>query len=340
MTIEKANNVFKTLIEHRHLGTANALINRAHAVHPLAYSSNPESYYLENVFAVLRFIVESIAAPFFPHMQANLILKQAPRNTPEWMAGIRTAELLKIEWEKLPENKRIEVMKHFAFHMKHDSGLSFINGVKNSQNHCLQNVGKLQEYAHAAAHIVSNHDNGEQNINLRYVYNATHGIIADLIECLLLHLKLTTPPSDLLLKQWNEFFTTYGHDVKFVQICHSQGALHVRNALLKAPKYIRERIIVIAVAPAAIVPKHLCHDSINITSRDFIPHLDLLAKMNGNKKQLYKIQPESGSPLVDHRVSSQTFAPKLTHEIEVKYLDNPTQRTFYSLHQDVSAGLS
>ena len=42
-------------------------------------------------------------------------------------------------------------------------------------------------------------------------------------------------------------------NAKYLQLCHSQGALHLRNALQGLPQEIRDRVIVLAIAPAAII---------------------------------------------------------------------------------------
>lgn len=40
--------------------------------------------------------------------------------------------------------------------------------------------------------------------------------------------------------------------------CHSQGAVHIRNALIDYSPELRERIIVVAIAPGAYVYKEIC----------------------------------------------------------------------------------
>ena len=61
-------------------------------------------------------------------------------------------------------------------------------------------------------------------------------------------------------------------DAKYLQLCHSQGAIHVKNALLESAKEIQNRVIVVAISPACDYFKSLCFDSFNYASnRDVIP---------------------------------------------------------------------
>ena len=99
--------------------------------------------------------------------------------------------------------------------------------------------------------------------HLDWVYNRTHGPVADVLEILTLNLPGCSPnTSDLLLESWKAFHEANANDpdVKFLQFCHSQGTIHVRNALLKAPPEIQNRVKVMAFGPAVIISDETCYD--------------------------------------------------------------------------------
>ena len=65
--------------------------------------------------------------------------------------------------------------------------------------------------------------------------------------------------------------------LKFLMICHSQGAIHVRNALLDYPPNLRSRIIVVAVAPGAYIYRKSCDTATHYrvrAARDPVPRID------------------------------------------------------------------
>ena len=80
----------------------------------------------------------------------------------------------------------------------------------------------------------------------------------DLPECLMGLDYIATEPVRQLHKMWNSFFEKSSANAKFLMVCHSQGAIHVRNALLDYPPELRERILVVAITPAAYIYKVTC----------------------------------------------------------------------------------
>ncbi|MGA8164426.1 MAG: RHS repeat-associated core domain-containing protein, partial [Waddliaceae bacterium] len=72
--------------------------------------------------------------------------------------------------------------------------------------------------------------------NIHGVYNATHGKCVDAMEYLLNKDYFATPPIRYLHKKWDAFFANADSNVPLLQICHSQGAAQVRNALMCYPK--------------------------------------------------------------------------------------------------------
>lgn len=112
-------------------------------------------------------------------------------------------------------------------------------------------------------------------VRVNCIYNKTNGPVADFVEVMILNYSGISFATDILLsKTWTQFHEANKDNphAKLLQICHSQGALHVRNTLKNLSPEIRARVIVVAIAPAAIIPEGLCFESYHYTSKnDFIP---------------------------------------------------------------------
>lgn len=112
--------------------------------------------------------------------------------------------------------------------------------------------------------------------NVHIAHNATHGAVDDLLECKKgLFDRVATEPVACLHTMWDEFFNT-DNQGDFLQICHSQGAIHVLNALESYPdEERRQRIRVVAIAPATYIPNGLCKKASHyITGFDPVPYID------------------------------------------------------------------
>ena len=146
--------------------------------------------------------------------------------------------------------------------LPNDLGIGFINGIWN-------NLKGSKEGAEYVSRLAGGY-------NIHAVYNATHGDM-DLPECLMGLNYIATEPVRQLHKMWNSFFEKSSANAKFLMVCHSQGAIHVRNALLDYPPELRERILVVAIAPAAYIYQETCAKVIHYRAewwRDFVPRLD------------------------------------------------------------------
>lgn len=181
-------------------------------------------------------------------------------------------------------------------------GISLINGIDNNFSELTTHVNYLK-------------DLGAENMYM--VYNPTHWVHNDLFECFLGFMGFTTPPVRQLQEQWDHFFSHNDSDAVFLQICHSQGALHVKNALLDYPEELRKRIIVVAIAPAAYIHPDLCHKVYHYRAaahRDLIPRIDR-SGMKGIEDTIYDLPSLAGSSLHDHNFSSPTYAQVLQERI-------------------------
>jgi hypothetical protein len=174
-----------------------------------------------------------------------------------------------------------------------------------------------------------------------WVYNCTHGKICDLAEALLLNYRGTSPNTGALLQAvWEDFHQKNQEhpEAKYLQFCHSKGAIDVRNALKTAPVSIRNRVIVVAIAPAAIVPKELCYQSFNYASeKDIVPKGELLFALlqdltwlSGTApqhfgvielhKQLKILRSHPEASGIDHDFQSATYTRAIAHHVRAYLL--------------------
>jgi hypothetical protein len=176
-------------------------------------------------------------------------------------------------------------------------GIGFINGIRNT----LEDSVRSTVYT---SHLADGR-------NVCGIYNATHGLMADLMECGGAQQGVHVPPVQLLKNQWQQFFEKHPNG-RFLQICHSGGTIHVKNTLLDLPQALRNRITVVAIAPAAIVPKELCYDSFNYVSRrDFVVYTDFRHTRH-HLDELTVLQPHPDAPFFDHDFMSPTFTKRLS----------------------------
>lgn len=174
-----------------------------------------------------------------------------------------------------------------------NGAIGFINGINTSKDEAIAHADRICSWAMGA--------------KIYGVYNATHRIAVDVIECLLGYCRIPLPPVQLLKNQWTEFFSNAKDDSKFLQICHSGGAIHVFNALSSSPLSIRKKIIVLAISPGVIIPKKLCYKAYNwMSKKDFIPVIDLVGYSRYGK-QLKFVNPSPNTPTPDHNFDSPTY---------------------------------
>jgi RHS repeat-associated protein len=183
--------------------------------------------------------------------------------------------------------------------------IGFINGMCNKKKDALQNARMLSDLS------------GGYNIKL--THNASHGFLGDLVESAYNKAGGSTTPSKLLVAQWKTFFY-FNKELKYLQICHSQGAIHVRNALKMLTSSERDRIKVVAIGPGAYVSRDLCPDSSHyVSNRDPIPILDYKNMMTAN---ITPLKPHPDAHFIDHNFDSPTFTHSLKYHIS-SYIKNP-----------------
>jgi hypothetical protein len=181
--------------------------------------------------------------------------------------------------------------------------VAFINGV----NHKPQRAVKC-------ASLLSSLSGG---YNVYVVYNPTCGILEDLKKSYLeLYKYRVTPPVQKLHEKWNTFFEGARSWERYLQFCHSQGAIQVRNALLSYPEHLRKRMIIVAIAPAAYIPEQICYQAYHYVSRrDIVPWLDRY----GMKKCMGSIcilTPHQDAAFFDHHFLSPTYRAAIQHHLK------------------------
>lgn len=176
--------------------------------------------------------------------------------------------------------------------------IGYINGMKCSFEH-----------ARLDAEKISNHVG--QGYNIHGVHSATHGLPLDYAEALLGQSGISTKPVALLHQVWHRFFQD-NPDSQYLQICHSKGAIHVKNALETFDDALRKRIIVVAIAPAAFIPKGLCSKSHHcLIKKDPVPFFALNSDRIFNPDDEICILPEHADGSHPHDLHGISYTQKM-----------------------------
>lgn len=210
-----------------------------------------------------------IAAKIFRQMPAGGV--GTPKN--QWPISLEEERMGKLQvpelsprvesWEEPPMSQK------FVVRGKEKEGvrIGFINGMSNDL------AG-----ARESAELVSSLAQGHQ---VELVYNKSHGCW-DVAEAILNYLGFSPVTQDLLVENWTRFDREYADNpnAKYIQVCHSQGAIHVKNALNRLPPEIRNRVEVILVAPAAMVSEEDCRGANHFSSvLDPIPRVEVCLRV-------------------------------------------------------------
>ena len=175
--------------------------------------------------------------------------------------------------------------------------IGYINGMGCSFEQAVKDAVRLSD------HIA-------QQYNLHCIHSSYHGSVA------------SENAVKLLKQQWIDFFKLHSSASKYLQICHSNGATHVKNALESMDEAIRQKIIVVSIAPAVFLPKGLCLQSFHyLIKNDPIPIFALFSK------RMFNQTDEGVIVLPDHEDGSHPHDPhgsSYTNAIEKvvrKYID-------------------
>ncbi|HEY2810061.1 MAG TPA: hypothetical protein VGJ00_01535 [Rhabdochlamydiaceae bacterium] len=146
-----------------------------------------------------------------------------------------------------------------------DKCIVYINGMNTDFEDGCKNLEYLQSFVPDAS--------------ITWVFNHSNGIVMDVVEIAALNCSGIAPVTGDLLKQvWLEFYEKNKDNPNAVlfHVCHSQGALLTRAALLESAPEVQRHIEILAVAPAAIISKNWCFESYNYAcSSDIVPKLGM-----------------------------------------------------------------
>ncbi len=183
-----------------------------------------------------------------------------------------------IERERTPNSSKFSTPGQTLPHLR----IYGINGMNTD-------LAQAQSHANYVAQFA-------RGISIDWIHNATHGPLIDILEIFTCNYHGHSPNTAKLLQEnWINFHETHKDNpyLKLLQFCHSQGAIHVRNALENLPEEIRKRVIVIAIAPAAIIPKESCYDSFMYACKgDLVPMGEMFALSLQRDPDTFKAPPE------------------------------------------------
>ncbi|MFZ4773488.1 MAG: DUF6531 domain-containing protein, partial [Chlamydiia bacterium] len=174
----------------------------------------------------------------------------------------------------------------------------FINGINNTKEDAVASALQLSKYGDGA--------------EICGIYNATNGIPLDVGECGVVGLtNMNTPPATLLKNKIDELIATRPSDENFLVVCHSGGGIHLNNFLKTAPTHVQERLIVLTISSAAIIPQEICFQSFNYASTsDLVPKIGQISNL-ACRNEIHYLKPHPDADLVDHAFLSPTFAEPL-----------------------------
>jgi len=263
---------------------------------------------------------QKITSLLFPQNVFSIAFQQITRLA--WVGEQENQILLTRNIQSKGSDKS-ELPKHFKMARTEESScqLGGINGINTSSSEANEHASYLKSFVY--------------NQDIDWVYNRTHGPVIDSFEVLLMnYLGYSPNTANLLRENWIAFHENHKDNpqAKYLQFCHSQGAIHVRNTLLYAPEELRRRIIVIAIAPAVIVSKKLCYKSFNYASKKDIVQIGELAFASGldtnefrtskvlemvleNHEELILLNPHSSATGIDHDFQSPTFKEEIKKHI-------------------------
>jgi hypothetical protein len=99
---------------------------------------------------------------------------------------------------------------------------------------------------------------------LHGVHNSSNGGLIDFGQAFVHHNDRCFKASALLQQEWREYLSTT--EGTYIQLCHSDGASCTYHALHSLEKEYRDRIIVIAIAPATFIPEGYCKAAYHIAN--------------------------------------------------------------------------
>ncbi len=147
-------------------------------------------------------------------------------------------------------------------------------------------------------------------VKLDVYHNSTHGVGLDLAECDFGKKNIATTPVQLLHRGWSDFFAKNPNGY-YLMYCHSQGAIHVMNALITFDRELAKRIQVVAIAPGAYIYEQSCgsvvHYRAKSSLRDPIAHGSDKPGAIREAETIREVASHWDAPYLDHTILSPTY---------------------------------
>jgi hypothetical protein len=177
--------------------------------------------------------------------------------------------------------------------------------------------GIMCSFEDAKANALRISDQWAQGFNLHCTYSATAGFAKDIASALLGQGGAVNPAVLHLLEQWQDFFETHPNEHRLLQFCHSRGAIETYNALVQLPPELRQRIIVIAIAPACLIPEELAYQV-----KNFVIPSDPVVVFAANRQLITTstVQPEHTDTDNPHSMFGDSFHHSVL-PLVTKYID-------------------
>ena len=187
--------------------------------------------------------------------------------------------------------------------------IAFVNGINNTLDEHLLSSLQISRYA------------GFKDIHC--LYRASSGAALDVAEsaCALLYHR-SSVISEEIKRSMADYFAEHPQGM-YLQICHSNGAIQVYNALkdLQSNREMIKRVVVVAIAPAKIIPSAMCGRAVNYVSvshgipRDIVPFFDVVGLIK-NRQDVRFVQAHPKADLWDHSFLSPTYGAVMEQEIQ------------------------
>jgi hypothetical protein len=172
-----------------------------------------------------------------------------------------------------------------AGEQRKDKCIVYINGMNTTFIEGCENLEYLQTFI--------------PDTSITWIYNHSNGAPIDVAEIWALNYRGIAPVTGGLIKQvWMEFYEKNkdNPDAVLLHVCHSQGALLTRIALLQMPPEVRKKIEIVAIAPAAIISNKWCFESYNYaSSSDIVPEMGMIFDQTATPYE------ENYKKLIEHR---------------------------------------
>lgn len=170
--------------------------------------------------------------------------------------------------------------------------------------------GRMEELMAYASSIAG-------GLRVEGTFSPTKGLATDIRRANISLNLVATETSYLILDRWTKFFENNASDALYLELPHSRGCIDTELALVMAPKEIRERIIIVAIAPAKFISSAFCKDAVNyVTTHDIVPKLQkVLAFAKAPDPIVVNLDESSPIPKGAHGFDEKVYANSLENHI-------------------------